>query len=223
MALAIAMERGSDANGRRKFQSPRRIFASSAAATKALRAAGGWLSPRNTRRHASIAALRFSVSRVRSRSKIVAASLTSNTTRSAAWRLTWTTTGRSNLLNSPFPSGRAARSARPSFVPQPRREANPIGQHDARRPADRHKRCHARFRNSAMMDILPPLVRDRSKPKRNAPKPGYNPNRPYARRFLQAAIHCMAEIGSSRMATCLAKSIKPWCAALNGLCPSSAS
>lgn len=31
-----------------------------------------------------------------------------------------TTTGRSNLLNSPFPQSRAARSARPSFMPHPR-------------------------------------------------------------------------------------------------------
>lgn len=43
------------------LQSFRKIFASSAAATNALRAAGGWLSPRNTRKHASIACLRFSV------------------------------------------------------------------------------------------------------------------------------------------------------------------
>lgn len=58
--MLTAMERGKH-QGPSDLQSFRKIFASSAAATNALRAAGGWLSPRNTRKHASIACLRFSV------------------------------------------------------------------------------------------------------------------------------------------------------------------
>nr|CAD31566.1 HYPOTHETICAL PROTEIN [Mesorhizobium japonicum R7A] len=46
---------------RPKSQSLRRMRASSAAATKARRAAGGWVLPRNTCRQVSIAILRLSV------------------------------------------------------------------------------------------------------------------------------------------------------------------